>query len=77
MQHPRIPIAAIALLTMAPLHAQNSAPLQFTVTFPITASAEPLDGRLLLLLSKDGAKEPRELVTNDEPLRGYPVRTTW
>lgn len=33
--------------------------LKFAVSFPETASAAPLDGRLLLLLSNDGSAEPR------------------
>jgi len=32
----------------------------FTVSFPAARSAEPLDGRLLLILATDGASEPRE-----------------
>jgi len=32
----------------------------FTVSFPAARSAEPLDGRLLLILATDGATEPRE-----------------
>jgi hypothetical protein len=31
----------------------------FTVTFPSEKSAQPLDGRLLLLLSSDPSQEPR------------------
>jgi hypothetical protein len=39
-----------------------AAPGGFTVSFPAARSAAPLDGRLLLLLSTDAAKEPRFLI---------------
>src|SRR6185369_11637248 len=32
----------------------------FTISFPAARSAEPLDGRLVLILATDGASEPRE-----------------
>ena len=38
------------------------APLRFTVSFPKEANASPLDGRLLLIVSKDGSEEPRKQV---------------
>ena len=66
MHDPRASIAALALLT-APLPcAQDPDSLRFAVTFPAALGAEPLDGRLLLLLSKNGAQEPREQVTSNE-----------
>lgn len=37
----------------------------FTVTYPASRSAAPLDGRLLLLISKDGSKEPRTQARDD------------
>ena len=37
----------------------------FTVTYPASRSATPLDGRLLLLISKDGNKEPRTQARDD------------
>ena len=66
MHHARLSIAAFVLVAAPLLRAQNPSSLQFAVTFPAAASAEPLDGRLLLLLSKNDAKEPREQVTNNE-----------
>ena len=47
-------ILVAALAWSAVVHAQK-----FTVRFPTTRSATPLDGRLLLLLSTDPAAEPR------------------
>jgi hypothetical protein len=38
----------------------------FSVTFPKTASAQPLDGRLLLMLSTDPSDEPRSQI-DDSP----------
>jgi hypothetical protein len=38
------------------------APLRFAISFPRERSAAPLDGRLLLILSTDGSKEPRRQV---------------
>jgi hypothetical protein len=40
----------------------------FTVSFPAARSAEPLDGRIILLLSRDFTREPREHVDGDEPM---------
>jgi hypothetical protein len=40
----------------------------FTVSFPAQRSAQPLDGRVILLLSRDLTREPRTHVEADEPL---------
>jgi hypothetical protein len=45
-------------------HAGNS----FTINFPAARSAGPLDGRVILLLSRDLTREPRTHVAADEPL---------
>ena len=37
----------------------DAAPLRFAVSFPSERSAAPLDGRVLLIVSKDGTEEPR------------------
>src|SRR5207247_4856839 len=39
--------------------------LKFSISFPATASPAPLDGRLLLLISANDAKEPRFQITED------------
>jgi hypothetical protein len=39
--------------------------LKFNVSFPETASKEPLDGRLLLLISTNNEKEPRFQISED------------
>lgn len=39
--------------------AQEGAAIRFSVSFPKEVAAEPLDGRILLILSTDGSAEPR------------------
>ena len=39
---------------------------QFSISFPAQRSAQPLDGRMLLLLSTDPSEEPRMQI-NDTP----------
>ena len=54
------------LITPASAWAQDSpkpAPLNIEVSFTAKVAAEPIDGRLLLLLSTDDAQEPRFQVT--------------
>jgi hypothetical protein len=48
-------------------NASHTGP-SFAVSFPAQRSHEALDGRLILLLSRDFAREPREHVSPDEPL---------
>ena len=40
-------------------HEMAGAPLRFAVSFPDEQSAEPLDGRMLLMISRQGDQEPR------------------
>jgi hypothetical protein len=39
--------------------AQTAGPLRFAISFPAARSAQPLDGRVLLIISDDGKAEPR------------------
>jgi len=61
---------AVALLMVAGLagawRSHASAAPRFSVTFPKERSAQPLDGRILLLLSTDPSAEPRMQI-NDTP----------
>ncbi len=50
--------------TSGALHAQQASPYRFAVSFPSAQSAEPLDGRLLLILSTDPSEEPRLQISN-------------
>jgi hypothetical protein len=54
-------VATIVLITsgLSAREAAGQARLRFTVTFPNERSAQPLDGRLLLLISADTSGEPR------------------
>ena len=62
--HTRIALGLTVLLCLA---APSSASAQsFSVTFPQEVSAQPLDGRLLLLLSTDPSDEPRNQI-DDTP----------
>lgn len=50
---------ALALLFAAAPDALAQGKLRVAVSFPAELSRQPLDGRLLLLISKDDAREPR------------------
>ncbi|HXG64256.1 MAG TPA: alpha/beta hydrolase-fold protein [Blastocatellia bacterium] len=41
--------------------------LRFAISFPQQFSQKPLDGRMLLMISTDGSKEPRFQVSPDDP----------
>ena len=56
----------IALALVVLLFPLASAAQSFSVTFPKSNSAQPLDGRLLLLLSTDPGDEPRNQI-DDSP----------
>jgi hypothetical protein len=64
--------AALALLLAASLAAavqHNAASINtFAVGFSAARNATPLDGRLILLLSRDFTQEPRDHVSPEEPL---------
>src|SRR5271163_1009842 len=51
-------------LTAGALHAQQASTYRFAVSFTNQQSAEPLDGRLLLILSTDPTAEPRLQISN-------------
>src|SRR5690348_2999071 len=53
------------VLLVSAVAAQNTGP-RFSVAFPSSRSAQPIDGRLLLVLSSDPSDEPRMQV-NDTP----------
>jgi hypothetical protein len=53
----------LSLFLLAPVAA---AAQSFSVTFPASAGAQPLDGRLLLVLSTDPSEEPRNQI-DDTP----------
>jgi Putative esterase len=50
-------------LNCTPAPAQQTSTYHFSVSFPKEQSAQPIDGRILLLLSTDGSAEPRMQIT--------------
>jgi len=65
-----IGIVVVLLITLLPklefkTNAMSQTKLKFNVSFPETASKEPLDGRLLLLISTNNEKEPRFQISED------------
>ena len=52
-----------SLLTATTASAQTK--FRFEVSFPATSSAKPLDGRILLLISNNDAREPRLQISED------------
>jgi hypothetical protein len=63
---PRIAMAigAVCLIGAVKVHERTS----FAISFPAARSAAALDGRVILLLSRDLTREPRSHVEPDEPL---------
>ena len=59
-------LLVISLACSAGAFAQTGGAPQFSITFPAQRSAQPLDGRMLLLLSTDPSAEPRMQI-NDTP----------
>src|SRR5258708_31887096 len=59
--------AAVSLLFPSGAHMEATSPAgpRFTISFPESASKEPLAGRLLLLSSTDNSKEPRLQISED------------
>jgi len=74
---PRLAEFAVALNLLFGCTVTNAAPTNaaptirapsITVAFPAARSAAPLDGRIILLLSRDLTREPRTHVEPNEPL---------
>jgi hypothetical protein len=58
-------LAGLILASLGAIGAAAAdAPLRFSVTFPAAASAEPIDGRLLVLISAEADGEPRHHVND-------------
>jgi len=69
-------LLAVAAVTLAAIagfaRSGDSAKLRFTITYGANKSKTPLDGRLLLLISKDASEEPR-LQISDNALKSQQV----
>src|ERR1700689_3319403 len=64
-------LTALGLLTGMVTGSATGAPAkgpEFAVSFPASQSGAPLDGRVILLLSRDLTREPRTHVEANEPL---------
>jgi putative esterase len=62
-----LPLLLMSLLfpEIAELKSESAPKLRFVISVPATNSKEPLDGRILLLLSTDNSKEPRFQISED------------
>ena len=61
----RIRISLFVTITaVAPAVARADGGLRFSVSFPAERSATPIEGRVLLMLSTDGTREPRFQISN-------------
>ena len=49
----------LLVLLFVPMFTVNAQSRRFEITYPATASKEPIDGRLLLLISTNKDEEPR------------------
>jgi hypothetical protein len=67
--HRAVYLLAVAAVTLAAIagfaRPGDSAKLRFVVTYGSDKSETPLDGRLLLLISKDASEEPRLQITDN------------
>jgi len=63
-----IGLCALCVLPGVLAQAGEAGP-SFAIAFPASRSAAPLDGRIVLLLAKDAATEPRLQSDPDEPLK--------
>jgi hypothetical protein len=61
-------MAGLALALTCAASAIAAEPLSFSISFPAAKSAEPIDGRVILMLSPREGVEPRTLVEGDKPL---------
>jgi hypothetical protein len=57
-----------AIATGSAAAAQPTGSFEFAVSYPVSQSSVPLDGRVILLLSRDLTREPRTHVEANEPL---------
>ena len=58
-------VGFLVIPQVAELRTIQTSALRFAISFPEASSKEPLDGRMLLLVSTDGAREPRFQITED------------
>jgi len=60
-----IVLAPLLLTRTVAMKTESASSVRFAISFPAASSPDPLDGRMLLLVSTDGAKEPRFQINED------------
>jgi len=75
----RLSAGVLLLLSVLPTLAGPPKPLVFEISFPKGLSASPVDGHVLLLISKDGKQGPRLRTPDLEKVssRSKPSVLTW
>jgi len=58
-------LAVFLFSTTAELKSPEPASVRFEISYPEASSKEPLDGRLLLLISTNNEQEPRLQISED------------
>jgi Putative esterase len=58
-------LSSLLFTRNAEMKTKSSTGLRFSISFPETSVKEPLDGRVLLLVSSDKSKEPRFQINED------------
>ena len=61
-------VMSLAVLGSFAMRAGAADGPEFSISYPAAQSAGPLDGRVILLLSRDLTREPRSHVEPDEPM---------
>ncbi|MCI0337999.1 MAG: hypothetical protein L0226_10500 [Acidobacteria bacterium] len=69
LRKPSVYLTIVLVLLVLPLkgelkESRQAGKLRFSISFPAERSKTPLDGRLLLMISTDGSKEPRLQIDN-------------
>lgn len=60
-----LPTLLLLFTGTAELRTNQTTQLRFAITFPESSSKQPLDGRMLLLISTDNSREPRLQINED------------
>lgn len=58
-------LSAVFISSRSASGAAANSSLRFEISFPASASSHPLDGRVLLIISKDSRTEPRFTISSD------------
>jgi hypothetical protein len=61
----KVALIGLGLATLMVTGCEREGPVQFHVTVPAAKRKEPVDGRLLVILSRDSSREPRLQITQN------------